>query len=151
MKSKKCSYLLYNLPCVQCSSKKKQKINLTMSFTKIPNFSNCNIWLPQQQLNIVMKYYHTRVKSTSFLKFSSLFLVKCHLYNKHFFFQQHKQFYNYAHYCNTVIFFFQWEGKKDPVAFYWWVDFKVPPLCSCATSHSLTWQVRPWNDQPCRM
>lgn len=56
-----------------------------MSFTKIPNFSNCNIWLPQQQLNIVMKYYHTRVKSTSFLKFSSLFLVKCHLYNKHFF------------------------------------------------------------------
>lgn len=44
-----------------------------MSFTKIPNFSNCNTQLPQQQLNIVMKYYYTRVKSTSFLKFSSLF------------------------------------------------------------------------------
>lgn len=44
-----------------------------MSFTKIPNFSNCNIWLPQQQLNIVMKYYHTRVKITSFLNFSLLF------------------------------------------------------------------------------
>ena len=47
-----------------------------MSFTKIPNFSNCNIWLPQQQLNIVMKYYYTRVKSTSFLKFSSSFFGK---------------------------------------------------------------------------
>lgn len=103
-----------------------------MSFTKIPNFSNCNVWLPQQQLNIVMKYYYTRVKSTSFLKFSLLFLVKCHLYNKHFFFvQQHKQLYNYAHYCNTrdlfVFFLNQWEGKRDPVAFLL-AGSEAPPL-----------------------
>lgn len=58
-----------------------------MPFTKIPNFSNCNIWLPQQQLNIVMKYYYTRVKSTSFFEISFfLFLVKSHLYNKQGFF-----------------------------------------------------------------
>lgn len=59
-----------------------------MSFTKIPNFSNCNIWLPLQQLNIVMKYHHTRVKSTSFSKF---YLHFFHLYigkmlSIHFFF-----------------------------------------------------------------
>lgn len=80
---------------------RETKTNLTMSFTKIPNFSNCNIWLPQQQLNIVMKYYHTRVKITSFLNFSLLFfLVKCLLYNKVFFFNNTSRFYNYAHYCN---------------------------------------------------
>lgn len=91
-----------------------------MSFTKIPNFSNCNIWLPQQQLNIVMKYYHTRVKSTSFLKFSSLFLVKCHLYNKHFHFFLNSPttqanfffFLNYAHYCDCRHLLFLTPRKK---------------------------------------
>lgn len=59
-----------------------------------------------------MKYYYTRVKSTSFLNFSLLFLVKCHLYNKHFFSQQHKQLYNYAHYCNTVIVSMDEKARK---------------------------------------
>lgn len=44
-----------------------------MSFTKIPNFSNCNIWLPQQQLNIVMKYYFTSEKYIFFEIFFSFF------------------------------------------------------------------------------
>lgn len=73
-----------------------------MSFTKIPNFSNCNIWLPQQQLNLVMKYYDTRRKSTPFLRFLSFvsFLVKCHTTNIF------SNTTNSAHYCYAVIFHF---------------------------------------------
>lgn len=93
--------VFYNLPFVYSVparnktnkdkiKKKKQRQNSTKQchLQKYPTLVIATFWLPQQQLNIVMKYYR-RVKSTSFFFFKNVlsFLVKCHLYSKDFFFR----------------------------------------------------------------